>query len=228
MTIESVNIDVFEAYRYMGCFNNPDDKTVDELKRASELITNNCTPRYISKICKLNKSDGISLDGTVLKLTGKNIKAMLHDSDECIIFCATIGNGFEPLLRQWQIRDITFAAMLDACASSAIESVCNNIENYFKEKFNTEGKYLTDRFSPGYGDLPIEIQKDFCASLDTDRKIGVSVTESGIMLPRKSVTAVMGISSNVQRHRDIGCAGCVNFQNCKFREKGVTCYGQAL
>lgn len=228
MSIDEIKIDIYEAYRYMGCFDEPNGKTVNELNHASELILECFSPRYIYKICTLEKETEITLKGTVLKLAGRCIKSLLHDSNECIIFCATIGNRVESLIRQWEIRDLYFATMLDACASSAIEAVCNNIETLFLQKISGENKFLTDRFSPGYGDLPIIIQKDFCASLDTNRKIGVTVTESGIMIPRKSVTAIMGISSNEQRHRTIGCTGCQNIEHCKFRENGVTCYGQTL
>ena len=53
--------------------------------------------------------------------------------------------------------------------------------------------HLTERFSPGYGDLDMAVQKDLCLVLDTGRTIGVTLTESCMMVPVKSVTAIVGL-----------------------------------
>ena len=55
-------------------------------------------------------------------------------------------------------------------------------------------RFLTDRFSPGYGDFPMESSKDLVGLLDAGRRIGLTVSQSGILIPRKSVTAVLGVS----------------------------------
>ena len=224
----NIQVDIHEAYRYMGCRGTVDSDIENELKNAAALIEKHATPRVISKICTLDKSDGLTLKETGLKLEGKAIAALLHDCELCAIFCATIGNDIEALMRKWQLKDLAFASMLDGCASSAVESLCNRVENEMSTEYGTQGYFLTDRFSPGYGDLPLSIQPNFCAALDTTRKIGVSVSESGIMIPRKSVTAIIGFSKNPQKHFDTGCSDCAMTAACKFRENGVTCYGQAI
>lgn len=224
----NVNVDIHEAYRYMGCRGIIDGDTGKELQHAADLIEEHARPLFIQKICNINRTNGLSLKGTCLKLEGKAIDALLHDCEICSIFCATIGNDIEALIRKWQLKDLAFAAMLDACASSAVENLCNKVEAEMANEFGAQGLFLTDRFSPGYGDLPLSIQPDFCAVLDTSRKIGVSVSESGIMIPRKSVTAIIGISKNPQKHFNTGCCNCGLINTCKFRENGVTCYGQAI
>jgi len=228
MNTSDIEIDINEAYRYLGCRGDIADNVKIELQNASELIKKLIKPRVVKKICYIDRKDGLSLSGTCLRLEGRNVSALLHDCDICAIFCATVGSEIEPLIRKWEIKDLAFATMLDACASSAVESLCNNVENEIFEEYSAKGCYLTDRFSPGYGDLPILIQKDFCAALDTSRKIGVSVSESGIMIPRKSITAIIGISSAEQKHYASGCKDCQFILNCKYRETGVTCYGQAV
>ncbi len=228
MNTSEINVDIEDAYRYIGCCGDIEDNIKSELQNAAELIKKYMQPRMVKKICSLDRSDGISLTGTCLKLEGKAIVALLHDCDICVIFCATVGGDIESLIRKWQIKDLAFAAMLDACASSAVESLCNSVENEIFEEYAAKDCFLTDRFSPGYGDLPITIQKDFCSTLDTSRRIGVSVSESGIMIPRKSVTAIIGISKKEQKHRLSGCKDCILISNCKYRVNGVTCYGQAV
>ena len=224
----NVHVDIHEAYRYMGCRGALDANLERELQNAAELIETHARPRVIDKICGIDRSDGIALIDTCLKLEGKSIAALLHDCELCAIFCATIGSDVEALIRKWQLKDLAFASMLDACASSAVESLCDIIEAEMTEEYRSQNLFLTDRFSPGYGDLPLSIQHDFCAALDTSRKIGVSVTESGIMIPRKTVTAIIGISKNPQKHFITGCQDCGLTERCKFKGTGVTCYGQDI
>lgn len=224
----SVNVDIREAYRYMGGVGEPDSELETELKKAAELVLKTVTARTVERISAIDRSDGIMLPELGLRLKGKAIEALLHECDSCALFCATVGNGFEALIRKWQLRNLTFTSMLDACASSAVESLCEGVEARLKKSYAEQGLFLTDRFSPGYGDLPIEIQPALCSALDSSRKIGVSVSESGIMIPRKSVTAIIGISKKPQRHFETGCRDCAVSDNCKFRENGVTCYGQII
>ncbi len=217
-----------EAYRYMGGVGVPDAALTEELERAAALISEAAVPREISKFCALSHGNGIVLEGTTLRLTGKSVEALLHNSERCLIFCATLGGEVDMLVRKALLSDRTFAAMLDACANSAIERLCEDIESSLAAQFQAQGLYLTDRFSPGYGDLPLEIQHGFCAALDTARKIGVHVGESALMSPTKSVTALIGISTLPQQHRESGCRDCVRATDCNFLRNGVTCYGLAV
>lgn len=82
---------------------------------------------------------------------------------------------------------------------------------------------MTDRFSPGYGDFSIGMQGEICRVLDTARKIGVTVNESGILIPRKTITAVLGVSKHPQTKRTSGCAVCDLFETCSYRREGRTC-----
>lgn len=228
MNPSEIDVDIMEAYRYLGCLGDIEEGIKTELLHAAELIKEQIKPRVVWKICGLDRNNGLTLSGTSLRLEGKAISTLLYDCDSCAIFCATVGSDIEPLIRKWEIKDLAFAAMLDACASSAIENLCDRVENEISEEYSAKGLFLTDRFSPGYGDLTITIQRDFCTVLDTTRRIGVSVSESGIMIPRKSVTAIIGIANTQQKHRQCGCYDCKLIDNCKFRENGVTCFGQAV
>ncbi|PKM72169.1 MAG: methionine synthase [Firmicutes bacterium HGW-Firmicutes-16] len=228
--MEKLNIhaDISEAYRYMGGVGAPESSIKNELQRAATAIEEAVSPRFVVKLCDIGRSSGVFLKGTNLCLEGRSIAALLHDCDQCIILCATIGNEVDALVRKCQITDMSFAAMLDACASSAVESLCDALESELKVEYGAQGLFITDRFSPGYGDLPLAIQPSFCSVLDTARKIGVVVSENRLMTPLKSVTAIIGLSKNPQRHFDTGCRDCEFIKSCKYRENGVTCYGRAL
>lgn len=177
-----------------------------------------------------NRKQGLLLAGTGLVLSGAAVQVLLRDCKECVIFCATLGAEVEALTRRWEIKDIAFAAALDACASSAVESLCNAVEEKIQQQLPASSGpvFLTERFSPGYEDMPLSLQRDFCTTLDTVRRLGVSLSESGLMIPRKSVTAVFGIADREQKKRESGCGHCPAFGGCSFRESGITCYGHIL
>nr|MCR5785210.1 methionine synthase [Eubacterium sp.] len=91
------------------------------------------------------------------------------------------------------------------------------------KKAESGGLYLTDRFSPGYGDLPLNTQNALCEALNTSRRIGLTVTKNHLLIPRKSVTAIMGISSVPVTLRKRGCETCSMFLDCDYRKDGITC-----
>jgi len=231
----NIQVDLNEAYLYMGGKGKPEKEDLRMLKEASSLILDTVSLRTIDRFSETEKTDkGISLKGTSIVLSGKAAGNLLKDCSSCMVFCVTIGQEAETLIRKWEVKDIAFAAALDVCASAAVESLCELEEKSIAQKYakgrgkNGADLFLTDRFSPGYEDMPLSLQKDLCGFLDTGRKIGVLLSESALMIPRKSVTAILGLSEKEQKHRDTGCAFCPSFPSCNFRKNGVTCYGHIL
>ena len=113
------------------------------------------------------------------------------------------------------------AVILDGCGSALVEQGCDEAEREIASRFPT--LYLTDRFSPGYGDLPLSLQKDLCAALDAQRRLGIYVNESMLMTPQKSVTALIGLSSLPQMARIRGCGYCSMKERCALRKGGNHC-----
>ena len=105
--------------------------------------------------------------------------------------------------------------------SDACDAVEAELAGRFPERF------LTDRFSPGYGDLPLDVQPEVCAALDASRRLGLYVTGSLLLNPMKSVTAVIGLSDRPQAARIRGCAYCRLREDCPYR-KGGTCCGEGM
>ncbi len=151
---------------------------------------------------------------------GNDIRRLLEDSEEAILLAATLGVQSERLLLRYQARSSGDALIMDAVLSAAIEAVCDEQERRLRKKCLETGRYLTDRFSPGYGDMPLEQSREICTVLQTDKNIGLTVSHSGIMIPRKSVTAIIGISKRPQARRPSSCAGC------SMRETCVLCKGE--
>jgi 5-methyltetrahydrofolate--homocysteine methyltransferase len=113
------------------------------------------------------------------------------------------------------------AVVLDSFASVAIEQLCNKADKILAEKY--KDSYLTFRFSPGYGDYPLELQREFLNILDAPRKIGLTVNDSFLLTPTKSVTAIIGISPSEIERKKRGCATCNMRGKCLYVRKGEHC-----
>ena len=178
-------------------------------------------PKYTWKRFGLRRGETLDLTGTDLALPGKDVAALLRDCDSRILLAATLGAEWERLIHSAQARDLSRAMVLDCCGSAAIEAVCDRAEEELRAAF--PGFFFTDRFSPGYGDLPLSLQLPMISILDTPRKIGLTLTDSWILLPRKSVTAIIGLADKPQTKRFRGCAYCSMFERCTYRKAGKFC-----
>ncbi len=207
-----------EVLLYLGCQRSTPELHRDIL-RCRELLLETARPRLVWRRFDL-LPDG-TLSGTGFHPEGADVRRLLRDCRQVIRFGATLGTEVEVLLRRAQIRNMADAVILDACASSAIENVCDNFCRDLQAEVSPA--FLTDRFSPGYGDLPFGQQPDFCRILDLSRRIGVSLAPSGLMIPQKSVTALLGLADRPQKKRFRGCAFCSQFDTCTYRKENRTC-----
>lgn len=195
-----------------------------EVHRNNIFIEENKSTKESNKYIKSKiNMDNIFLGGTDFMLDGKDIRNMLEEIEKCVVFGATLGIGVDKYIRSMQVRDMAKSVVLDSCASSIIETFCNLINREIEERYRAEGLFITDRFSPGYGDMPIESQKKLSSIMELPKKIGVNVSSSGIMIPRKSVTAIIGISEKKQIKRFSGCENCRMFLKCEYRKTGKVC-----
>ena len=182
-----------EAFRYMGFKKSePNERFLLLADRCEKMVLDAAKPKLIFKVFDiLSRDDKIILSNTKLYLPGDNIKNLLKDSNRCCVFAATLGVSVDALIRRLEVEDITLGFIADNLASALIEQVCDKTEDVIKESL--DNATLTPRFSCGYGDLPLSLQGDFLSALDAQSKIGLTVTDTLIMMPRKSVTAVLGI-----------------------------------
>ncbi len=140
-------------------------------------------------------AEKIRARGSTLILTGNAIRSHLKDCDRAAFFCATLGAGVESALAIAQAKDMALAMVADAVASALTELLCDDVQEQILSSLNVAPSHATSRFSPGYGDLSLTIQKDLLQVLDARRRLGVSLSEGGLLLPRKTVTAVIGIKN---------------------------------
>lgn len=217
-----MDLDIGEALRYLGVKGEPPAELLASAAATAARLTAQVEPKYVYRVFPTATEDqGVSLLGSGMILTGQMAKKMLSGCGQAILLLCTLGASFEALYRREAARDAAQAVLLDACGSAWVEAGCDAAQAEIAARF--PGRYLTDRFSPGYGDLPLALQTDICALLDTQRRLGVQVTRSLLLNPAKSVTAVIGLSDRPQPARVRGCGFCTLKDSCAFRKEGKTC-----
>ena len=108
------------------------------------------------------------------------------------------------------------AVVMQAAAAAMVEAYCNELNAGWKKEYLEKDLYLRPRFSPGYGDFPLSAQKEILDGLEAGKRIGITLTEGGLMMPSKSVTAVIGISPVKGFCRTEGCEACEK-KDCPYR-----------
>lgn len=183
-------IDKQELLSYLGYRGQAISQELDiKINYAIEICKQLARPMNVVKRFKVNRETK-QVEGTTLILPGEDIWKHIEGCSEVYLLCGTIGFGPEREINKLMVSDRTLAIILDAAATCAIESSLDELE------LSLDGNKTT-RYSCGYGDLPIQTQKQICQVLDTQRKIGVFVNESFMMSPQKSVTAIIGIKDEL-------------------------------
>ncbi len=211
-------IDKLEILRYLGHTNQGIDNNTEQLLNACLLeIDNLMANKYVYNVFDLDKRENtISLKNTILTMESKDIASHLAKSNKCVLMAASLGLEVDMRIAYYSKVDVTKSLILDACASTAIEALCDEVQEEVRKEAANHGYNITSRFSPGYGDLPISLQKPIAQVLRTYPRMGLTVNDSSIMLPRKSVTAIIGWQKEKADADVIKCKGC-NKQNCSFR-----------
>jgi len=175
-------------------------------------LDNKILPKVTSGNYRLKLTPlGVEVVGTGVILKGSSITEHLKDCDSCTVFSATLGFSADRQLTTLQHSDLSKALELDAYLNQQIESVCDEFENNINKQARQNNQFTAYRFSPGYGDFSLEYQKDF---LMLSKNRDIKCTPDYLLLPTKSVTAIIGISQKVQKCISNKCDFCSFKDNC--------------
>ena len=122
------------------------------------------------------------------RIKSKDLAKNLGGCKAAFIFAATTGTGIDRLIMKYQKTEPSKAVVIDALSSAAVEGLCNLLNDELNH-----GRKTAPRYSPGYGDVSLEYQKEILNFLDAQRKIGITLSDRLFMAPVKSVTAIIGI-----------------------------------
>ena len=134
---------------------------------------------------------GDELDLGFAKTASRHLRRHLEGCAEILLFACTAGSEIDRRINREKLVSPVRGLLMSAIGSQQVEGACDRLCNLLAAEHPE--KQLVTRYSPGYGDLPLEIQKDVFRALDCERSIGVTLTESLLMQPSKSVTAVIGM-----------------------------------
>jgi len=209
------NVSVSETARYMGVKGEPDENVIRLIEKADSAARKAVAPKYVYRVSGVEiLSDGVKLSDCGIFLSGDDIKKHFERCGKAVVFAATLSAEADKLIRRAEVTDMAEALAMDCVCSSLIEQFCDKAEEeIFRE---VKAAYRTWRFSPGYGDLPISVQDELVRALNAQRRIGLTVTPENILIPSKSVTAVIGISEVPVHERSGKCEFCNMRGMCAF------------
>lgn len=205
-----ITIDLNEVAVYLGYYsaNGIDENTISEV--ISEFKNSSDFRACIAKVpVKIN---GDSVDLGFMQVESKSLMKNLEDCDEAYIIAATAGISSQRLIEKNSVISPVKGIVTDCVGSAAIEAFCDKINLSLSDNPD----FLRPRFSPGYGDLCIDCQRKIVEFLSANKNIGLSLTESLMMIPKKSVTAIIGIGKEKNKCKGNGCMTCKS-EICPYR-----------
>lgn len=221
---ENIPVVMKEVFRYAGIpvkeISSLDDETKKLAETAVEKIRSVMNPKacYVRFDVKI-KTDNSQLDATSqpadisndnttsntrpvitfskYKIESKDLAANLKDCNSIYLFAATLGSAVDKEIQKASRINPALAVMLQAAGAMFIESYCDTLQNELLEEEKKDSGEFVPRYSPGYGDVPLENQKIFFEVLQCEKNLGLTLTDSLLMMPEKSVTAFIGIKSSL-------------------------------
>lgn len=164
---------------------------------------------------------GESLDFGAFQIKSRDLSRVFAHCASCAFMAITLGPEVDRLIARVQKEDMADAVLLDAIASAEAERICDMTEQSLAQKLAPD-EHMTMRFSPGYGDLPLVTSGYILSILSVRGDIGISMTDSYMLVPVKSITAMIGIS-DLPEPRARSCDMCSVAETCVYKKRGETC-----
>ena len=206
-----------EAVRYLGYGRHAvDEKTLALIGECFSELDQTAGGRIIYRIFDVSMGSDGELTIGKMEVKSKNLAKNLKGCDEAIVLGATLGVGVDMLMKRYALTDMAKVAVLQACSAAMLEEYLDERQEEIEKKMNEEERYLRPRFSPGYGDFSIFNQRMILGMLDAAKTIGLTMTDSYMLTPTKSVTAVIGISCFLVPCHKKGCEECLK-EDCTYR-----------
>ena len=188
-------IDKKEVLRYAGVAKTADGTAllplVDECIAEAESV-------FTYKVCYrefpvYRTSDALDLG--FAKTVSRALQKNLDGCDAVILFAATVGVGIDRLISKYTRLSPAKALIFQALGAERVEALVDTFYAEQKSEKTTVHKSLRPRFSAGFGDLPLTFQKEIFSALGAEKAVGIYLSDSMLMSPTKSVTALIGVAN---------------------------------
>ena len=229
--VSSLNRD--EVLRYLGyagqqLTDDLDARIDDVIARCLEAIRPVAIWRTFDVAAAGERPDGVfavTLDGAALQLTGESMREHLSDAVAVGVMAVTVGLGVDRELRRLATVSPADQVIFDSAATTAVERVADACEASVVAAAAERGLYTGFRFSPGYGDLPLQTQPVLLDTVDARRRLGITMSPTTyLMTPTKSVTAIVGMYEKPQATSHGSCRDCLCADFCRMCAAGTPCW----
>ncbi len=200
-TFDAPPFDRKEILRYAGAKEN-----TPEIAELIESCIDEAKDKLTYKVCY-----GHFLI-SFMKIKSEKLIENLSGCDSFVLFAATVGIELDRLISRYGRISPSRALIFQAIGAERIESLCDEFTRSIQEEFGP----TIPRFSPGYGDFALEAQKDLFRVLEPSKRIGLTLNESMLMTPTKSVTAIIGVTDSNCKNFKHNCEDC-NKTDCMYR-----------
>jgi hypothetical protein len=182
----SLKVKAREVLRYLNV-KEPDEAFLSLIYDCIEQCRRVIMPKAVYIKCPAS-TDGKTVDLGGLRMDSQKLSAFLDGANEAYVFVATLGAMADREVNKYLRAEPSRGVILNAVMVAFIEEFCDKLNGYL---LGVDAS--TKRFSPGYGDLALEHQKAVLALLDAQRTVGITLTDTYLMVPTKSVSAIVGI-----------------------------------
>ena len=177
-----------EACRYMGCRGEVNDEALEEIYvKCLELFRKEADYKAVFREVPIKLENG-AVDFGFCRIENESLYKNLTGCSSAVIFAATAGISVDRLVIRRNALSAIDGMVCDCIGSSAVEVWCDEVN-----AIAVSGRQAKPRFSPGYGGVSLSYQKDILSFLDAYRRLGITLNDSLMMIPKKSVTAFIGI-----------------------------------
>jgi len=209
-------MDTKEVLRYLGYRGaDADEQIVSQIELVSEEASANINKKNVFGVWDCQSGQGNVTLGE-MNVKSRDLARHLCGCNMAVLMAATLGTGADNLLRRYNEQDMEKALIAQAVCTAMIESYCDNVVCEASLSPRLEGLYPTARFSPGYGDFDIIWQKEILKLLNCEKQIALTLTDGYMLIPSKSVTAVVGFGKEKADSNENKCGRCTNTQ-CEYR-----------
>jgi len=208
-----------EVLRYLGYKGaQTGECVISQIALVSEEAASGINAKNVFGIWDCETSyDTVTLGEVSIK--SRSLACHLKDCRQAVLLAATLGTGADTLLRHYNALDMGKALIAQAVCTAMIERYCDMVVCEAAQSPLLNRLYPTARFSPGYGDFDIKWQKNMLKLLNAEKQIALSLSDGYMLIPSKSVTAVIGFSEEKtdKKGDEEKCAHCTNTQ-CEYRK----------
>ena len=210
-------MNIKETLRYLGYHGQEADSQVLALvEQCWKELEHAVSPKSIYREYPLSFFGENGIDGYGFKTQSKALKKNLDGCKAVVMFAATLGTGVDLLLQRYGRLQMSRAVVIQAAAAAMLEDYCDEVNEEIRREYEKKGCFLRPRFSPGYGDFSLDCQPALLQCLEAGKRVGITLTDSLLMAPSKSVTALIGISSTSENCRVKRCHAC-DKKDCEYR-----------